>query len=594
MKRRRILDGLRDGYAVVLDAAMARRRFVLVAALFFVGVSATLYTVVGLDFFPAVDAGLMRFHFRAPKGTRIEETERVVDAVEQRVRKIVPPEELDSIDDNIGVPLFYNLGYVPSGNAADEDAEITVGLKPDHHSLVKYQDRIRAEMGAAFPGSTLYFEQADVVSQVLDFGEPAQIDVEVESRQYENAVPFALRLEKALKRIPGAVDVRLGEVLDHPGLQVEVDRDRAARLGLTQRDVAGSVLTSLTSSSLVSPNFWVDPRNGVNYTVAVQTPIFHVSDVPTLLTTPVTPSAGMASMQPSNGYGAPQPQAGLLPSVTSVAPYLGDLATLRPVTTRSAIHHDSVQPAIDVEAGVEGRDLGGVAGDIDAAVKSLGKLPNGVDVKVTGQAQTMRTAFGRLGLGMVVAIVLVYLLLVVLFQSWIDPMLIMLAVPASFSGVLWMLTATGTTLNVESLMGAIMAIGIAASNSILLVHFANDARIEDEDVDAAAAAVQAGRTRLRPVLMTAGAMILGMLPMALGLGEGGQQNAPLGRAVIGGLLVSTFATLVVIPCAYGVLRKKRPAERERDKAVEEADGAHAGEHEARETERAPQTQEQPA
>ncbi len=566
--RLRAFDGLRDGYGVVLRAAMTRPRFVLAASILFVAVSTMLYEPIGLDFFPTVDAGLMRFHLRAPRGTRIEQTERVVDAVEQRVRSIVPPEELDTIDDNIGVPLFYNLGFVPSANANDEDVEVTVGLKPEHHSLVGYQDRIRREVREGFPGSTLYFEQADVVSQVLNFGMPSQIDVEVQARQFADAVPFALRMERELQAIPGAVDVHLGEVLDHPSFEVDVDREHAGQVGLTERDVASSVLTSLTSSSLVSPNFWVDPRNGVNYNVAVQTPYYHVDNVGALMTTPVTASGGPAPA----GF-APQPQQPP-PTLTTVAPYLGSFAAVHRIVTRSSIHHDTVQPTIDVECGVEGRDLGGVARDIDAAVKRLGKLPPGVDVKVTGQPQTMFTAFGRLALGMVVAIALVYLLLVVLFQSWIDPLLIMLAVPASLSGVLWMLAITHTTLNVESLMGAIMAIGIAASNSILLVHFANDARLEDENVGPSEAAAGAGLTRLRPVLMTATAMILGMMPMALGLGEGGQQNAPLGRAVIGGLVVSTFATLVVIPCAYAVLRGKQPVAAVHDRAVAEADRAH--------------------
>ena len=571
--RRRGLDKLRDRYGEVLRAAMARPKFVLAAAVVFVGVSAMLYEPIGLDFFPSVDAGLMRFHLRAPRGTRIEQTERIVDSVEQRVRGIVPADELDTIDDNLGVPLFYNLGFVPSANANEEDVEVTVGLKPEHHSIVAYRDRIRREVLQGFPGSTLYFEQADVVSQVLNFGMPSQIDVEVQARQYTDALPFALRIERDLQAIPGAVDVHLGEVLDHPSFRVDVDREHALELGLTERDIANSLLTSLTSSSLVSPNFWVDPKNGVNYTVAVQTPYYHLDNVEALMTTPVTAGGAATSTTMPAGY-APPTQQPATAFAAVVAPYLGSFSAARRIVTRSSIHHDTVQPTIDVQCGVEGRDLGGVARDIDTAVKRLGKLPPGVDVKVMGQPQTMFEAFGRLGLGMILAIALVYLLLVVLFQSWIDPLLIMLAVPASLSGVLWMLAVTGTTLNVESLMGAIMAIGIAASNSILLVHFANDARMDDERIGPSEAAASAGLTRLRPVLMTAAAMILGMLPMALCLGEGGQQNAPLGRAVIGGLTVSTFATLIVIPCAYAVLRRKRPVAAVHDRAVAEADRAH--------------------
>jgi multidrug efflux pump subunit AcrB len=563
------------GYAVVLDAAMGRRKFVLVAALLFVAASSMLYGVVGLDFFPSVDAGLMQFHFRAPGGTRIEETERLVDAVEQHVRRIVPADELEMIDDNIGVPLFYNLGFVPSGNAADQDAEVTVGLKPKHHAITTYQDRIRRDVRGAFPGSTLYFEQADIVSQVLNFGMPSQIDIEVLARDYHQAVPIALRLEHDLEAIPGIVDAHLGEVIDHPALQINVDRERAIELGLTEENVASSVLTSLTSSSLSAPNTWVDPKSGVNYIVAVQTPYYHMNDMDSLLGTPLAPpmeSGGAVSATTSYG---PPPIQQPPPVATPIAPNLGSIASVVSLTTRAAIHHETVQPVVDVECSVEGRDLGGVARDVDAAVKRIGKLPLGVSINVAGQPQTMFSAFGRLGLGMLIAILLVYLLLVVLFQSWIDPLLIMIAVPASLSGVLWMLAITATTLNVESLMGAIMAIGIAASNSILLVHFANDQRMGKEDVNPMQAAIHAGRTRLRPVLMTAAAMILGMLPMALGLGEGGQQNAPLGRAVIGGLVVSTFATLIVIPCAYALLRKRRPVMGQHDRAVADADKAEA-------------------
>jgi multidrug efflux pump subunit AcrB len=572
--RRHAFDRLRDVYAHVLDAAMGRRVLVLVVSVLFVAVSVLLVREVGLDFFPTVDAGIMRFHLRAPRGTRLERTERVVDAVERRVRAIVPPAELATIDDNIGVPMSYNLGFVPSSNAAEEDAEVTVGLKPEHGPIAAYQDRIRRAVAQDFPGSALYFEQADLVSQVLNFGLPAPIDVQVQARDWRQALPFALRLERDLRVIPGAVDVRLAQVLDHPALRVNVDRERAIALGLTEQNVASSLLTSLSSSSLTAPNFWIDPDSGVNYFVVVQTPTFHVTDVPTLMATPVTPSAaaGPAAAPAATSFAPPAPAPPPAVSrISPIAPYVGSIAGLASEASRTSIRHETVQPTLDVECGVEGRDLGAVTRDIDDAVARLGPLPPGVTVDVAGQPQTMFRAFERLGLGMIVAVALVYLLLVVLFQSWIDPLLIMLAVPASLSGVLWMLAITGTTLNVESLMGAIMAIGIAASNSILLVHFANDRRMQDESVDPVQAALYAGRTRLRPVLMTAIAMILGMLPMALGLGEGGQQNAPLGRAVIGGLTLSTLGTLIVIPCAYAVLRRKRPVIGKHDLAVAEAD-----------------------
>jgi multidrug efflux pump subunit AcrB len=568
--RRHAFDRLAGWYMALVGAAMAHRKLVLALAAVFVVASTGLAGYVGLDFFPSVDAGLLRFHLRAPSGSRIEQTERVVDAVEQDIRSLVGNDQIDSIDDSIGVPVYYNLGFVNTENATEADAEVTVGLKPEHSDIMKMMDRIRHRVRDDFPGSTLYFEQADVVGQVLNFGLPAPIDVQVQARRFEDALPYALRLERDIAVIPGATDTRLGQVLDHPSLEVDVDRHRALQVGLHEQDVASSLLTMLSSSTLFAPNFWVNPQNDVNYNVVVQAPYFHVTDVPTLMSVPITTAVTslQGQMAPA-GYAPPtQPTP---PPDTPIAPYLGSISDVHPIVTRASIHHETVQPTIDVECNVQGRDLGAVSSDVDAAVKRLGKLPPGVQVVVAGQSQTMSTAFGRLGLGMIVAVTLVYLLLVVLFQSWIDPLLILLAVPASLSGVLWMLSATRTTLNVESLMGAIMAIGIASSNSILLVHFANDRRLEAENVGPVEAALYAGRTRFRPVLMTALAMILGMAPMALGLGEGGEQNAPLGRAVIGGLLISTFATLVVIPCAYAVLRKRRPTIGRRDREIERAD-----------------------
>jgi multidrug efflux pump subunit AcrB len=568
--RRHAFDRLAGRYAILVGAAMSHRKLVLALTAAFVVASMALVGYVGLDFFPAVDAGLLRFHLRAPTGTRIEQTERIVDAVEQDVRHIVGNDEIDVIDDTLGVPVFYNLGFVSSENATEADAEVTVGLKPKHGDILKMMDRIRHRVRDDFPGSTLYFEQADIVGQVLNFGLPAPIDVQVQARAYKEALPFVLRLERELQAIPGATDTRLGQVLDHPSFEVDVDRQRALQLGLHEQDVASSLLTTLSSSTLFAPNFWVNPQNDVNYNVIVQAPFFHVTDVPTLMAVPITPAVTSLQGPPdATGYAPPiQPTP---PPVSPIAAYLGSISDIHPIVTRATIHHETVQPTLDVECNVQGRDLGAVSNDVQAAVRRLGKLPPGVQVVVAGQSQTMATAFGRLGLGMIVAVILVYLLLVVLFQSWIDPFLILLAVPASLSGVLWMLSATGSTLNVESLMGAIMAIGIATSNSILLVHFANDRRLEDETVDPVAAACHAGRTRFRPVLMTALAMILGMAPMALGLGEGGEQNAPLGRAVIGGLTVSTFATLIVIPCAYAVLRKRPPQIGRRDREIEKAD-----------------------
>ncbi len=549
--RRRALDRIRDRYTSILEVVIARRRFVLAIAGGLLVASGFLVTVVGLDFFPSVDAGLMRIHLRAPAGTRIEETERIVDAVERQVRGIVPAAELDVIDDNIGVPLFYNLGFVASDNIDGADAEILVALKPKHAPTRDYAARIRRAVREGFPQTQIWFQQADVVSQVLNFGVAAPIDVQVESQDPAAALPIALRLERELANVPGTEDVRLAQVMSRPAFFVNVDRDRAAQLGLTERDVASNLLTSLASSSLVSPSFWVNPENRVNYFVVVQTPLRSFADLSDVMTTPIT---------------AP----GASDGGVTVTPYVGAVSSVDLTGSRAVVNHATVQPVLDVQCNVEGRDLGSVSREVDRVVAGLGALPKGVAVHVKGQGDTMNRSFGRLALGMLVAIALVYLLLVVLFQSWLDPFLIMTTIPGAFAGILWMLTLTGTTLNVQSFMGAIMGVGIAASNSILLVSFANAARLSDESLDAPAAAIEAGATRLRPVLMTALAMVLGMLPMALGLGEGGEQTAPLGRAVIGGLLVSTPFTLFVVPCAYAALRKKTPEQAHRDRAVLEA------------------------
>jgi multidrug efflux pump subunit AcrB len=566
-KRERALERLRARYARMLEAVLARRRFVVAIAGAFIVASGFLFEVVGLDFFPSVDAGLMRLHLRAPPGTRIEETEQIVDAVEQRIRTIVPASELGVIDDNIGVPIFYNLGFQATDNVDGADAEILVALKPNHAPTREYLGRIRRAMRDDFPSTALYVQQADIVSQVLNFGLPAPIDVQVESPSYQAALPVALRLERELRGVPGTEDVRLAQVVNHPTMRVSVDRARAAQLGLAERDVASSLLTSLASSSLTAPNFWVNPQNNVNYFVIVQTPIERFHDVSDVMMTPVTPAG--APLRAASTVGPLRTPA---PSGPLVAPHVGAMATLQQGEARASVSHATVQPVLDVMCNVEGRDLGAVATDIRAIVDRIQqeKLPKGTSIKIRGQSETMFRSFENLGLGLIVALALVFLLLVVLFQTWLDPLVIMVAIPGALSGVLWMLTATGTTLNVESFMGAIMAVGIAASNSILVVNFANAARTTGHHVDAAGAALQAAETRLRPVLMTALAMILGMLPMALGLGEGGEQNAPLGRAVIGGLLFSTPVTLFVVPCVYALLRKKPPDTLRRDRDVAQA------------------------
>jgi multidrug efflux pump subunit AcrB len=579
-RRVKALAWLRDAYTHLLERIVERRKFVLVMAGLFVAASGGLVLVVGLDFFPSVDAGMLRLHFRAPPGTRIEETERIIDRVEHRIRDTIPSAEISLIDDNIGVPLYYNLGYLPSDNVDGADAEILVALEKKHGAPRGYVNQLRRIVRDEFPGSQLYAMQADVVSQVLNFGLAAPVDVQIESQDLEKAIPVARKLEAALANIPGTEDVRLAQVVERPTLYIDVDRSRAAQIGLSERDVASSLLTSLSSSSLVSPNFWVNPANRVSYSVAVQTPIQRIHDVGDLLATPITASGSStgggiisAALTPATATSAGFAPVSFTPApdLAQLSAYVGAFAKLRTGSSAAVVNHVTVQPVLDVACNVEERDLGSVSSDIAKAVKNLGALPKGVSVHVAGQSETMRTAFSRLGLGMIVAIGLVYLLLVVLFQSWIDAAIILIAVPGAFSGILWLLTITGTTLNVESFMGAIMAIGIATSNSILLVNFANEQRSKKEHADPCSAAIAAGRTRLRPVLMTALAMILGMLPMALGLGEGGEQNAPLGRAVIGGLLVATPMTLFVVPSAYALFRKKKPMQKERDETVTKAD-----------------------
>jgi multidrug efflux pump subunit AcrB len=534
-------DVLQRVYEAMLGAVLANRAFVIACSLAIVGAVGWLATAVGTDFFPDVDAGLMRLHVRAPSGMRVEDTEHVVAAVEEKIREVVPPAELSTLNDNIGVPVSYNLAFVQTDNIGGADADVLVALAPGHGPTAEYRRTLRKELPKAFPDVQFYFQAADIVSQVLNFGLSAPIDVEIEGSNLERSATIARDLRDRIRAIPGAEDVRIAQVLDRPALRVDVDRDRAAQVGVTQHDVADNVLTTLSSSSLVAPSYWLNPKNNVNYLVVVQSPLDKVASVDSLM-------------------GMPVAQTG-----TGTAPYLGSVAALKPSQVFGVVNHDSVQRVLDVQCNVFGRDLGSVSSDIQKQIDAVAPtLPKDVRMRVRGQSESMKTSFQSLGFGLVLASVLVYLLLVVLFQSWLDPFIIIFAVPGALVGVIGMLAATGTTLNVESLMGAIMAVGVAVSNSILLVSFANEVREGAEDMGPLAAALEAGKTRLRPVLMTALAMILGMLPMALGTGEGGEQNAPLGRAVIGGLLVATFVTLFIVPVVYSMLRRTAPRKGELD------------------------------
>jgi multidrug efflux pump subunit AcrB len=541
-------ERFQEWYGGLLSVLLANRLITICIALAAIGISVALVTVVGTDFFPNTDAGLMKIHFRAPSGTRIEETEQLVDDAERRIQIIIPKDQLETINDNIGLPVSYNLAFINTDNASGMDADITVSLKKGHKPTLGYMKQIRKELADSMPGCTIYFQPADIVNQVLNFGLSAPLDVQIEFSDYYTSYKYARKLRDEMKKIPGTEDVVIKQVLDYPAMKIDVDRDRAARLGLTEKDVANELLISLSSSVMVSPSFFINPTNSVNYSVAVQTPYEKISSLKDLMNTPISPSTPPFTSNPM-----PSP----LDIPASPTQTLGNLANATTISQFNMFSHYTVQRVMDVTTNVEGRDLGGVAGDIQQCIDSLGQLPGDMRITLRGQSETMQHSFETLGLGLILAILLVYLLMVVLFQSWLDPFIIMLAIPGAFMGILWMLVITGTTINVESLMGAIVAIGIAVSNSILLVSFANEVRAE-KGLNAIQGALEAGKTRLRPVLMTALAMGLGMIPMAAGLGEGGEQNAPLGRAVIGGLLVATVFTLFVVPVFYSALRKKVP------------------------------------
>ena len=553
-------DRLHHAYGIALETVMRHRLFTLLVSGTLGLISIGLVFFIGMDFFPSVDAGLMKLHFRAPSGTRIEETEKLVAQVEMKIREIIPADEIETINDMIGVPIFYNMAFVQTENIGGMDAEVLIALKKGHRPTSLYRQKMREVLPQAFPGSRFYFQAADIVTQVLNFGLTSPLDVQIEGADFNRSYEYALKMRDAMRQIPGAADVHINQVLDYPSLQVDVDRTRAARLGLSERDVANNALIALSSSVLVAPSFFLNPANNVNYTVAVQIPPERINSFGSLRTMPLTTPSLAALLQPSV-IPAPsdRPQA--------ASRTLSDLAVISHSVSAENITHYTVQRVLDVEADVEGRDLGSVAKDIEKKIASLNPLPPGTRITLRGQNEVMYQSFRSLALGLVLAIILVYFLMVVLFQSWLDPFIIMMAVPAALIGILWMLALTGTTINVESLMGSIMAVGIATANSILLVSFANDLRVE-KGLPPAEAAIEAGKTRLRPVVMTALAMIIGMLPMAFAMGEAGEQNAPLGRAVIGGLILATFVTLFIVPVIYSLMRKKLPSKHLLDERFE--------------------------
>ncbi len=535
-------ERMRDKYEKALGWCLHHRVRVTFIYLFFVGASIFLAAMVGTDFFPTIDSGQMRLHVRAPEGLRIEETEKVFGQVEDAIRADLPKGALSEVIDNIGLPNGgFNLAFGDSATIGSSDGEILLSLNPESHlSVPAVQRQLRTMLHAHFPDDTFFFQAANITNQILNFGIPAPIDVQVTGRDQNAALKVAQMLERKLRVIPGAVDVHIRQEVNTPAIEMNVDRDKAVQAGMTQRDVANSMLISLSGSGQIAPAQWLNPVNGVSYGVAVQTPQSRMNSLDAVRQTPINALGSSA-----------QPQ--LLDNLLS--------ATKR-TTTAGMLNHFNVQPVFDVYANTDLRDLGGVATDIQKVLDDSAKdVPKGLVVSLRGQVETMVSSFKRLSLGLVFAVLLVYLLMVVNFQSWLDPFIILTALPGAFAGILWMLFATQTTINVPSLMGAIMAVGVATANSILLVTFANDERFEGKDH--IEAALSAGVTRIRPVLMTALAMIVGMLPMALGMGEGGEQNAPLGRAVIGGLLFATFSTLFFVPMVYSFLRRKPPVNQDR-------------------------------
>ncbi len=538
-------DRFKESYGRLLHLILNNKKTVLSITVLVMVVSGFLIKIVGFDFFPTTDTGMMKIHFRAPVGSRIETTEKLVDSAEAHIQRIIGKKDLGSVNDMIGMPVFYNLAFVQSDNTSSMDADILVSLNPGHKPTREYIKQIRKELAESFPDCIAYFQSADIVSQVLNFGTSAPIDVQIMYNNYDSSFKYASILKKELAKIPGTADVCIKQVLDYPTMKFNVDRVKAAQLGVTQKDVSTAMLVALSSNGAISPSFYINPVNGVNYPVAVKIPLKDLSSLTGILNTPVTPAV------PDNTSSA------LSDRPKGLTQTLGNLASVNMETQYDIISHYTVQKVMDITANVEGRDLGSVANDIEKKIAAMGQLPTGMHIYLRGQPEVMNSTFSTLGLGLIISIVLVYLLMVVLFQTWIDPLIILFAVPGAFVGILWMLVITGTTLNTVSLMGSIVAVGIAVSNSILMVSFANDVRVE-KNLNPLEAALEAGKTRLRPVLMTALAMILGMIPMAMGTGAGGEQNAPLGRAVIGGLLVATMVTLFIVPVIYSILRKKAP------------------------------------
>ena len=537
-------EQIRTYYGTVLVFALARRAVFLPAFIAVVLLSFALVPLLGRNFFPAIDSGQISLHVRAPVGTRIEETTAEFDRIEDRIRRIVPHDQLVSIVDNIGLPVSgINQAYSNTGGIGSQDGDILIALTPDHAPTDSYVRTLRRELPNSFPGSTFSFLPADIISQILNFGAPAPIDLQIAGPDTKGGQAYAHALVAKLQLIPGIADVRLQQTTSAPELGFDVDRSQATRLGISENDVTKSLSVNLAGSLQVSPAFWLNPKNGVSYPIVVQTPQYRLDT--------------LSQMENIGVSGAKSGDFQLL----------GALGTLHREPSAAVVTHYAVQPSFDIYATTQGRDLGAVAADINKIIKSTANdRPKGATVSLRGQVQTMNTAFSGLGFGLLGAVVLIYLLLVVNFQSWIDPAVIISALPAALAGIAWILFTTHTQLSVPALTGAIMCMGVATANSVLVISFARERLAVTGD--SLKAAIEAGETRFRPVIMTALAMIIGMAPMALGLGEGGEQNAPLGRAVIGGLIFATIATLVFVPVLFSLAhRKVRVAESATDQTT---------------------------
>jgi multidrug efflux pump subunit AcrB len=538
-------EALRHGYHDVLQRAIANRRRFIPVYLALCLASLALIPFAGRDFFPAVDTGEIKLHLRAPTGTRIEQTARITDEVEAKIRSVIPKSEQAAVLDNIGVPVSgINLTYDSSDPIGPEDADIMVTLKPNHKPTAQYVTQLRNVLTQAFPGVTFAFLPADIVSQILNFGLPAPIDVQIVGNKLAQNRVVADKLLAQMRGVRGLVDARIQQPGDEPTIDVNVDRTKAIQAGLTQKDVAQNMLIALSGSSQTTPNFWLDPKNGVSYPLVAEVPQYDIHSLQTLTNIPLTTTK--VSVNPQN--------------------QLGTLGTTSRSTQQAVVSHYNVQPVLDIFASTQGRDLGGVASDVTKLVDAArAQLPPGSSIVIRGQVQSMNESFAGLGAGLVFAIALVYLLMVVNFQSWVDPLIIVSGLPGSLAGIAWMLFATHTTLSVPALTGTILCIGIATANSILVINTARESLANG--MEPLAAALDAGFNRFRPVLMTALAMLIGMLPMALGLGDGGEQNAPLGRAVIGGLIAATAMTLFVVPAVYSLFTGKHLGKRERDAII---------------------------